>query len=105
MNNKSPSRKVGEHDNRASHYWIARYWAEALAAQTNDAELAERFAPIAASLQESESRVLAELLECQGSPQDIGGYYQPNEAKAVSAMRPSVTFNALIGEACPQPTG
>jgi isocitrate dehydrogenase len=104
MNNKSPSRKVGEHDNRASHYWIARYWAEALAAQTNDAELAERFAPIAASLQESESRVLAELLECQGSPQDIGGYYQPNEAKAVSAMRPSVTFNALIGEACPQPT-
>ena len=105
MNNKSPSRKVGEHDNRASHYWIARYWAEALAAQTNDAELAERFSPIAASLQESESRVLAELLECQGSPQDIGGYYQPNEAKAVSAMRPSVTFNALIGEACPQPTG
>ena len=105
MNNKSPSRKVSEHDNRASHYWIARYWAEALAAQTNDAELAERFAPIAASLQESESRVLAELLECQGSPQDIGGYYQPNEAKAVSAMRPSVTFNALIGEACPQPTG
>lgn len=105
MNNKSPSRKVGEHDNRASHYWIARYWAEALAAQTNDAELAERFAPIAASLQESESMVLAELLECQGSPQDIGGYYQPNEAKAVSAMRPSVTFNALIGEACPQPTG
>jgi isocitrate dehydrogenase len=105
MNNKSPSRKVGEHDNRASHYWIARYWAEALAAQTNDAELAERFAPIAASLEESESRVLAELLECQGSPQDIGGYYQPNEAKAVSAMRPSVTFNALIGEACPQPTG
>jgi len=105
MNNKSPSRKVGEPDNRASHYWLARYWAEALAAQTNDAELAERFAPIAASLQESESRVLTELLECQGSPQDIGGYYQPNEAKAVSAMRPSVTFNALIGEACPQPTG
>ena len=105
MNNKSPSRKVGEHDNRASHYWIARYWAEALAAQTNDAELAERFAPIAASLQDSESGILAELVECQGSPQDIGGYYQPNEVKAVSAMRPSSTFNALIGEACPQPTG
>ena len=105
MNNKSPSRKVGEPDNRASHYWIARYWAEALAAQTNDAELAARFAPIAASLQDSESGILAELVECQGSPQDIGGYYQPNEAKAVSAMRPSSTFNALIGEACPQPTG
>jgi isocitrate dehydrogenase len=105
MNNKSPSRKVGEPDNRASHYWLARYWAEALAAQTNDAELAARFAPIAASLQDSESGILAEFVECQGSPQDIGGYYQPNEAKAVSAMRPSSTFNALISEACPQPTG
>jgi isocitrate dehydrogenase len=105
MNNKSPSRKVGEPDNRASHYWLARYWAEALAAQTNDAELAARFAPIAASLQDSESGILTELVECQGSPQDIGGYYQPNEAKAVSAMRPSSTFNALISEACPQPTG
>jgi isocitrate dehydrogenase len=105
MNNKSPSRKVGESDNRASHYWVARYWAEALAAQTDDAELAARFTPIATSLQKSESGILTEMVECQGSPQDIGGYYQPNEAKAVSAMRPSVTFNALIGEACPQPCG
>jgi isocitrate dehydrogenase len=104
MNNKSPSRKGGEPDNRASHYWLARYWAEALAAQTTDTELSARFAAVAASLIDAENTIMTELVQCQGPPQDIGGYYKPDESKAVLAMRPSATFNSLVAQACPQPS-
>ena len=100
MNNKSPSRKCGEPDNRASHYWVARYWAESLAGQQDDAELAARFAPIAGALVDGESAILSEMVDCQGEPQDIGGYYQPNEQLATSAMRPSQTFNEALASAC-----
>ncbi|MDQ8154043.1 MAG: NADP-dependent isocitrate dehydrogenase [Gemmatimonadota bacterium] len=95
-NNKSPARKVGEIDNRGSHFYLALYWAEALAAQTKDAEMQQRFAPVAKSLQESEATINAELIAAQGKPVDLGGYYQPDVAKATAAMRPSATFNAII---------
>ena len=95
--NRSPSRKVGEPDNRDSHYWFARYWAEALAAQTEDAELAAHFAPIAAALAEKEEAILAELKAVQGAPADIGGYYRPDFAKKAAVMRPSATLNAIFG--------
>jgi isocitrate dehydrogenase len=93
---RSPSRKVGELDNRGSHYYLARYWAEALAAQTTDAEVAERFAPVAAALVAGEDAIVAELNDVQGVPVDLGGYYAPDEAKASAAMRPSPTLNAAI---------
>ena len=96
LNDKSPKRKAGEPDNRASHYWIARYWAEALAAQDKDGELKAQFAPVAAKLAENEGNILAELLANSGKAVDIGGYYAPDEAKAVPAMRPSASFNAII---------
>ena len=96
-NNRSPSRKVGEPDNRDSHYWFARYWAEALAAQDTDAELAAHFAPIAAALSDKESDILSELAEAQGAPADLGGYYHTDAAKTASVMRPSATLNAIIG--------
>lgn len=96
-NNKSPSRKVGEPDNRDSHYWFARYWAEALAAQTGDADLAQHFAPIAAQLGEGEATILAELAAAQGKPADLGGYYKTDPAKTAAVMRPSATLNAIIG--------
>ncbi|SLN31935.1 Isocitrate dehydrogenase [NADP] [Pseudoruegeria aquimaris] len=95
--NRSPSRKVGEPDNRDSHYWFARYWAEALAAQTEDAELAAHFAPIAAELAAKESEILAELAAVQGKPVDLGGYYHTDPAKAAAVMRPSAALNAIIG--------
>ena len=95
--NRSPSRKVGEPDNRDSHYWFARYWAEALAAQSDDAELADHFAPIAAALAENEAAILSELKAAQGAPADLGGYYHTDAAKTAAVMRPSATLNAIIG--------
>ena len=94
---RSPSRKVGEPDNRDSHYWFARYWAEALAAQTDDAALAGEFAPVARALAENEAAILAELAAAQGAPADIGGYYNPDPAKRDAVMRPSATLNSIIG--------
>jgi isocitrate dehydrogenase len=93
---RSPSRKAGELDNRGSHYYLARYWAEALAAQTADAEVAQRFAAVAAALVEGEAAIVAELNGVQGQPVDIGGYYFPDPDQASAAMRPSPTLNAAI---------
>ena len=94
---RSPSRKVGEPDNRDSHYWFARYWAEALAAQTADAGLAAEFAPVAQALAEKEAEIVSELAAAQGSAADTGGYYAPEPGKLASVMRPSATLNAIIG--------
>ncbi|MGA8890575.1 MAG: NADP-dependent isocitrate dehydrogenase [Anaeromyxobacteraceae bacterium] len=94
--NKSPARKVGEIDNRGSHFYLGMYWAEALAAQDKDPELKARFAPVAKALQDNEAKINAELIGAQGKPQDLGGYYQPDPAKAAKAMRPSPTLNAII---------
>lgn len=94
--NKSPARKVGEIDNRGSHFYLALYWAQALAAQTQDKALAERFTKIAKDLSDNEKKIDAELLAAQGKPVDIGGYYHPDEAKLSKAMRPSATLNAII---------
>ncbi len=96
LNNKSPSRKVNEPDNRASHYYVATYWADALAAQTEDAALAAKFAPVAKELAANEDKIIAELNEVQGAPMDIGGYYFPNDDLGEKAMRPSSTLNAII---------
>ncbi|GAL10072.1 isocitrate dehydrogenase [Vibrio astriarenae] len=96
-NNKSPSRKVGELDNRGSHYYLARYWAEALAAQSADADLAAEFAPIAKSLQEGEEAIVAELNNAQGVAGELGGYYSPNDEQASKLMRPSQMLNSIIG--------
>ncbi|MDT8328079.1 MAG: NADP-dependent isocitrate dehydrogenase [Roseovarius sp.] len=96
-NGRSPSRKVGEPDNRDSHYWFARYWAEALAAQTDDAALADEFAPVAKALAENEAKITGELAAVQGKPADIGGYYHADPAKLVAVMRPSATLNGIIG--------
>ena len=96
-NGRSPSRKVGEPDNRDSHYWFARYWAEAVAAQGDDAELAAHFAPIAEALAAGEADILSELAAVQGAPADLGGYYRTDAAKTVSVMRPSKTLNSIIG--------
>jgi isocitrate dehydrogenase len=95
-NNKSPSRKVGELDNRGSHYYLALYWAQALAVQTEDAALAEEFAPIAEQLASNESIIVSELNNAQGVAGDLGGYYQPSDAKASPLMRPSATLNSII---------
>ena len=94
--NKSPSRKVGELDNRGSHYFLALYWAQALAGQTEDSELQTRFAGIAEALAENEAEIIEELDAAQGSPADIGGYYHPDLEKTSNAMRPSPTLNAII---------
>ncbi|KUF10046.1 NADP-dependent isocitrate dehydrogenase [Pseudoponticoccus marisrubri] len=94
---RSPSRKVGEPDNRDSHYWFARYWAEALAAQGDDAELAAHFAPIAKALAEGEAAITGELAAAQGQPADLGGYYHTDAAKTAAVMRPSATLNGIIG--------
>ncbi len=96
-NNKSPRGRVGQDDNRTSHYWFARYWAEAMAAQTDDADLAAHFAPIAKALVEGEAQILGELHGAEGAPADLGGYYHPDEAKMAAVMRPSATLNAIIG--------
>jgi isocitrate dehydrogenase len=96
LNGKTPSAKTGEIDNRGSTFYIAFYWAEALAKQTDDAALAKQFAPVARQLVENEAKINAELMKVQGSPVDIGGYYFPDEAKAAAAMRPSATLNKII---------
>ena len=95
-NNKSPARKVGEIDNRGSHFYLALYWAEALAEQTRDAELQGRFAKVAKAMQDNEAKINEELLGAQGKPMDIGGYYLPDFEKASKAMRPSATLNAIV---------
>jgi isocitrate dehydrogenase len=93
---KSPSRKVGELDTRGSHFYLAMYWAEALAAQTQDKELQARFSRVAKQLQESETKIIAELKAAQGRPVDIGGYFRPNAQLTAKAMRPSATLNAIV---------
>ena len=96
MNNKSPSRKCGEIDNRGSHFYVALYWAQSLANQEVDEELAIRFTKTAKALADAEADIARELIACQGQPQDIGGYYQPDPALAAEAMRPSETLNEII---------
>ncbi|RNL54213.1 NADP-dependent isocitrate dehydrogenase [Pedobacter jejuensis] len=93
---KSPGRKLGTIDNRGSHFYLALYWAEALATQTKDAELQARFAPLAKALAENEAKINEELIGAQGKPQNIGGYYNPNDELASKAMRPSVTLNKTL---------
>ncbi len=95
-NNKAPSRKCGEPDNRASHFFVAQYWADALASQSEDKALAEKFAPVAKALKDNEEKIIAELLATEGKAQDIGGYFHPDDAKAEKAMRPSATLNSII---------
>ena len=94
---RSPGRKVGQPDNRASHYWFARYWAEALAGQADDPDLAAEFAPLAASLAEKEATILAELAAHSGAPADTGGYFRNDDGLCAAVMRPSATLNAIIG--------
>jgi isocitrate dehydrogenase len=97
-NDKSPGRKLGTIDNRGSHFYLALYWAQALAAQDADAGLKAAFAPIAAQLTAAEATIVGELLAVQGRPADVGGYYQPDDAKASAALRPSATFNAILAQ-------
>ena len=94
--NKSPTRRLGGIDNRGSHFYLALYWAEALANQNDDADLASEFGPIATALQDKEEAIVAELIGVQGNPVDIGGYYQPDDAKTSAAMRASATWNSII---------
>jgi len=97
-NDKSPARKVGQIDNRGSHFYLAMYWAEALAAQDKNAELKSIFTPIAVQFKENESKINTELIGAQGKKQNIGGYYQPNPELASKAMRPSETFNTILAK-------
>jgi isocitrate dehydrogenase len=94
--NKSPARKVGQIDNRGSHFYLALYWAQALADQTDDAEAAALFAPLAEKLAAAEETITAELLAVQGKPADLGGYYYVDKAKTDAVMRPSTTFNEAL---------
>jgi isocitrate dehydrogenase len=94
--NKSPARRLGQIDNRGSHAYLAMYWAQELAAQSVDPAVAELFAPVATALTEAEPKIAQEMLDVQGSPVDLGGYYAPDEVKATSVMRPSATLNAVI---------
>jgi isocitrate dehydrogenase len=93
---KSPARKVGQIDNRGSHFYLAMYWAESLASQTSDSEISAKFAPIAKAMQENESKINEELIGAQGKSQDVGGYYHPSSEKTYAAMRPSATLNAIV---------
>jgi isocitrate dehydrogenase len=95
-NSKAPSRKAGEIDNRGSHFYLALYWAEALASQTKCKETAAKFAPIAKALADNEATIMAEIAAAEGKPTDVGGYYKPDAAKAFAAMRPSATLNKII---------
>jgi len=95
-NNKSPARKVGEIDNRGSHFYLALYWAKALAAQSEDKELAAKFGKLYKQLSDNEAKIDGELLAAQGRPVDLGGYYHPDDSKASKAMRPSATLNQAI---------
>ena len=96
LNDKSPTRKLGGIDNRGSHFYLALYWAEALASQNADAELASTFASIAAARRENESQIVEELIAVQGSPVDTGGYYKMDDTLTAAAMRPSQTFNEIL---------
>jgi isocitrate dehydrogenase len=98
QNDKSPARRIGKIDNRGSHFYLAMYWAAALATQTKDEELQATFAPIAKEMEENEGKINDELIGTQGKPQDIGGYYQPNPELTSKAMRPSVTFNTILAK-------
>ncbi len=93
---KSPARKIGQIDNRGSHFYLAMYWAEALANQTADSEMSAEFAPVAKALQENEAKINEELIGAQGKAQDIGGYYHPDSEKTYASMRPSATLNAIV---------
>src|SRR5690606_4251588 len=93
---KEPARRLGQIDNRGSTFYLTLYWAQALAEQSANAELAERFRPVASALAEAEEKIVAELIEAQGQPQEIGGYYQPDRELAGAAMRPSQTLNQII---------
>jgi isocitrate dehydrogenase len=94
-NSKEPGRKVGQPDNKASHFFVAQYWADALA-KGSSATLAAKFAPVAKALQDNEDKIIEELLAVEGKAQDIGGYYHPNDELASKAIRPSATLNAII---------
>merc|ERR1712176_1206443 len=94
--NKNPGRKTGQLDNRGSHFYVAMYWAEALAEQNIDAELQSQFGRIAKELEASETIIIGDLINCQGKPVDIGGYYHPNPKKVEAVMRPSEVFNAIL---------
>ena len=94
--NKSPARRVGQIDNRGSHFYLALYWAQELATQTDDADLAASFAGLAKILAENEEQIAGELLAVQGSPVDLGGYYRPDPARTAAVMRPSPTFNEAL---------
>jgi isocitrate dehydrogenase len=96
--NKSPTRRIGGLDNRGSHFYLALYWAQELAKQTEDAQLAEAFGDLARTLTEQEQTIVEELNSVQGSPADVGGYYWPDAAKASAVMRPSKTFNEALGK-------
>jgi len=95
-NDKAPGRKCGQPDNKASHYWVARYWADALSTQTADTALADKFTPVAEELIKNEEKIISELLAAEGKPQDVGGYFHPDDEKAAKAMRPSATLNSII---------
>jgi isocitrate dehydrogenase len=97
-NDKSPSRKVGGIDNRGSHFYLCYYWAQELATQSKDADLKKTFLPIAAALEANEAAIVKELIDCQGKPIDVGGYYQPDPAKASAALRPSKTLNDILAK-------
>jgi isocitrate dehydrogenase len=97
LEDKSPRRKVGEIDNRGSHFYLALYWAQELAKQTEDAELAQAFSDVAEALGSNEQTIVDELLSVQGSPVDIGGYYRPDEARTSEVMRPSAKLNEIVG--------
>jgi isocitrate dehydrogenase len=94
---KSPSRAVGGIDNRGSHFYLAMYWARALADQTKDQALRARFGKVAAALEAGERKIVAELIGVQGKPVDIGGYYHPNQQLTSQAMRPSAALNSILG--------
>ena len=93
---RAPSRRVNELDTRGSHFYLALYWAEALAKQTRDTELAARFTEVARQMADNEEKIVQELNDAQGPPVDIGGYYHPNDEMAAKAMRPSATLNAIV---------
>ena len=95
---KSPARKVGQIDNRGSHFYLTLYWAQALAAQNKDAELKAIFEPIAKELTDNEAKIYSELIGAKGTHQEIGGYYKPNQDLLFKAMRPSGTFNAILSK-------
>jgi isocitrate dehydrogenase len=96
-NRKNPSPKTGELDNRGSQFYLAKYWAQELSEQNDDAELKKHFAPLAKTLSDNEQQIVKELATVQGKPVDIGGYYQPDQAKVKKVMLPSGTFNQALG--------